>query len=624
MGCIWSSIDEEGRIGICKERKKVMKQLVNIRGEFSDSLLAYLKALRNTGATLRQFTESDTLDFETALVEPPSPPPHLPASPLLPPPRPPFLADKATALVAEEEILENDDNDVPTLQIDPGMNSLRQFRHTDKEIVESVEEESWEETKTEFDDEDTRAEAAVNVEKSRSGRQQSIEPVYNNTSAMSLYRKETAAMPVVVCRRGKTLEGIVRELDEYFLKASACIKEIAVLIDISGGDTLLRQNSGHHNRRGSSAKVFSVLSWSRYSKSPHFTKDATEFSGPSEPCKPGAHCATLKKLYAAEKKLFKAVKEEGIVTLEFKRKDSLLHKQEDENLELVKIDKTRSSVEKLKSHLVSIQQCISETTLSILEIIDEELLPQLVALIAGLAQMWRTMHECHRAQALISQQLSNLSDNHNTILNSEYHHHATIQFETEASYWYNSFCKIVKSQKEYVTTLCKWIELTKHLRDGHECSDHSSILAICKQWELGLNGLPDKEASDAIKSLLISIHSIIAQQAEEDNILKKLEKLQRKLQKCSNSLGEMQKKVDADMADDADPKHPIYLKKADKEAIEKQVESVKANYVDSVQYSKAMTLNYLQTRLPDLFQSLMEFSSASAEAIEVINTQSSQ
>lgn len=63
-------------------------------------------------------------------------------------------------------------------------------------------------------------------------------------------------------------------------------------------------------KRGNSARVFSVLSWSRYSKSlsPQFTKDDTDSFGPGEPCRPGAHCATLKKLYAAEKKLFKAVK----------------------------------------------------------------------------------------------------------------------------------------------------------------------------------------------------------------------------------------------------------------------------------------------------------------------------
>ncbi|KAG5116993.1 hypothetical protein JHK84_043106 [Glycine max] len=622
MGCVLSSIDEDENIRKCKERKRAIKQLVKIRGEFSDSLLAYLKALRNTGATLRQFTESDSIEFETAsngIAEPASPSHHLLASPLRPPPRPPFLADKNT--VNEDEILENADSNVPPLLIDSSLSSIGLFRSTDRrEIVESIEEDNWEETKTEFEDEEAEAEAAAIAERLRRGKQKLIEPVDENSSAMSLYRKETTAMPVAVGRSGKTLEAIGKELDDHFLKASGCIKEIAVILDISGGDTLLRQNSGHLDRkRGNSAKVFSVLSWSRYSKSPPSTKDGAEFSGRSEPCKPGAHCATLKKLYAAEKKLFKALKEEGIVALEFDRKSMLLRKQEDENLDVVKIDKTRSSVDKLESDLISLRQCISDTTSSILEMIDEELLPQLVALTAGLTQMWRTMHESHKAQALISQHLSNLSDNHNMILNSEYHHQATIQFETEASYWYNSFCKLVKFQREYVRTLYEWIKLAESLKDSNECSNHSSILAICDQWERGLNESPDKETSEAIKSLVSCIRSITGQQIQEDNILKRLEKLDRKFQKCLNSLAEMQQRIDGDMADTS-PRHPIHLKKTETEALKKQVESAKANYLDAVQYSRAMTLDHLQKTLPPLFQSLMEFSNASAQAIEAINT----
>jgi len=106
--------------------------------------------------------------------------------------------------------------------------------------------------------------------------------------------------------------------------------------------------------------------------------------------------------------------------------------------------------------------------------------------------MWRTMQESHEAQTLISQHLSNLSDNHSTILNSEYHPQATIQFQTEASYWYSNFCKLVKSQREYVRILHEWIKLTESLRDGQESSNHSSVLTICEHWERGLNDLPEK------------------------------------------------------------------------------------------------------------------------------------
>jgi len=128
-----------------------------------------------------------------------------------------------------------------------------------------------------------------------------------------------------------------------------------------------------------------------------------------------------------------------------------------------------------------------------------------------------------------------------------------------------------------------------------------------------------QETSDAIKSLLSCIRSITSQQTEEHNILKRLQKLERKFQKCVNSLAEMQQKLDGDMADTS-PRHPIHVKKSETEDIKKQVENERANYLDAVQYSRAMTLNQLQTTLPPLFHLLMEFSSASSQAIELINT----
>ena len=133
-----------------------------------------------------------------------------------------------------------------------------------------------------------------------------------------------------------------------------------------------------------------------------------------------------------------------------------------------------------------------------------------------------------------------------------------------------------------------------------------------------------QEASDAIKSLLSSIRSIINQQAQEDNILKKLDKLERRWQKCLSSLTEMEEKFkytyeNGDIPVNMSPMHPLSLKRNKTDALKKQVESMKATYLGSVQCSRTMTLNFLKTRLPHLFQSLMAFSSASAETIEVIH-----
>lgn len=270
MGCVASTIDKDERVRMCKERKKLMKQLVGFRGEFADSLLAYLRALKNTGVTLRQFTESESLeslDLENTpygLPLPPSPPPPLPPSP---PPPPPFSPDlrKFDENNRKEEVpqkgsieIEEDDDYTPlppSIQSswyypwEPFTPSSPHHHHKKSEVVELVEDEKWVETKTEFE-EDHKEEAivkfAVNPLREKP---QPVEWVDDNSSTMSGHTKDTADMPTVVLRGKKTLEGIMRELDDYFLKASAVGKEIAVLVDINGGHPFLSQGFKENNSK---------------------------------------------------------------------------------------------------------------------------------------------------------------------------------------------------------------------------------------------------------------------------------------------------------------------------------------------------------------------------------------
>lgn len=60
--------------------------------------------------------------------------------------------------------------------------------------------------------------------------------------------------------------------------------------------------------------MFSALSWSWSSKSLQFSRDSVDSgAGLSEPCRPGAHCVTLKKFLEEEQKLYKDVKVKNIV-----------------------------------------------------------------------------------------------------------------------------------------------------------------------------------------------------------------------------------------------------------------------------------------------------------------------
>lgn len=131
-------------------------------------------------------------------------------------------------------------------------------------------------------------------------------------------------------------------------------------------------------------------------------------------------------------------------------------------------------------------------------------------------------------------------------------------------------------------------------------------------------------ASEAIKSFLLAIQSIIRQQVEEHNQQKKSDKLERRLEKELMSLTEMEKKVEgsvaaSDVNSTLSPKHPLLLKRAKTEALKKRVDMEKGKHLNSVHVCKTMTLNNLKTSLPNVFQALVGFSRASAQAFEAIH-----
>ncbi|KAJ4982070.1 hypothetical protein NE237_032907 [Protea cynaroides] len=645
MGCVASKIDKEERVQRCKERKRLMKQLVGFREQFAATQMTYLQALKNTGITLRQFTEAETLELEDTpfgLAAPRSPPP-LPPSP---PPPPPFSPDlRKVVKVEEEEAVQEESIEIdeessscttppppPILSSswdfwDPfGPSSLSPVLQKKREVVQQEEEEEWAETRTEFDEEEQAEEVAADILLNSLPEKPPVAELVDDCSSMvSWYTKDTADMAIVVSRNKKTLAGIMRELDDYFLKASDGGKEIAVLLDINRGDSLY-QNIGESSRkRCKSAKVFSSLSWSWSSRSLQASRDSIELQGPSETCKLGALCITLDKLYAEEQRLYEEVKQEELAKLEYEKKTLLLQKQEAEDQELPRIEKTQLSIECLQTDIMCLQQSISRTCASILKLRDEELHPQLVELALGLMHMWRTMYECHQVQNHISQQICHLTDHPNADPTTDYHRQATAQLETEVTAWYNSFGNLLRSQREYVRALNKWIQLTDCLEDGQQRSDQPcGVQALCEEWQIALERLPDKVASEAIKSFVSVIQSIILQQAEERDLQKKSDRLERRLHKELSSLYEMEMKLDVNFTGNADStlglKHPLSVKRSKTEAFKKRVEDGKVKYLNSVQVSRAMTLNNLQTSLPNVFQALTGFSSVCAQAFEAIQS----
>ncbi|KAI4312424.1 hypothetical protein MLD38_037234 [Melastoma candidum] len=625
MGCVASSMEKDERMLMCKERKKLVKELLVYRWEFADALLAYLRALKNTGATLRQLTESESLNLDNSQYGsglPTSPPLPLPPSPPPPPPPPPppFSPDARRSEEGEkgsehekekeidkEENIEFNDHSEGSPPPPPVPNSWRFWdpfevaspsQVKEGEVEDVIDEENWAETKTEFEEEGRGDEIKEksNIEP-KPKMVDDIEMVGNALRPLIWNRKGNSDMAMVVWRGKKSLEGIVKDLDEYFLKASAVPKDVAVLLDVDLADKFLLQTSADNNRkRNNSAKVVSALSWRWSSRSLQLLKDTKESSGPRDPCCPGAHRVTLGKIYSSEQKLYKEMREAENSKLEYERKSVLLQKQEEENYDWNKTEKTRLAVESLHSHVEFLQRSISVTCSTILSIVDEELYPQMVSLTSGLMQMWRMMYECHEVQNDISLQLSHISDDQIPNLSSEYHRQAAIQLVAEVESWYNSFCMLTKYQKE----------------------------TLCKGWLDHLEKLPDKVASESIRNFLLAMQSILLKHAEEQSMEKKTDKLERRLQKELFILDEMECKFEVSHSTDGVsseliPGHPLLQKRAKVTELKKRVDDENAKYLNSVKQTKAKCLNHLKTGLPNVFQALTDFSSSSAQAFEAIH-----
>lgn len=107
--------------------------------------------------------------------------------------------------------------------------------------------------------------------------------------------------------------------------------------------------------------------------------------------------------------------------------------------------------------------------------------------------MWRRMYECHQVQNHISQQLNHLVNQHSMEPTTEYNLQAAAQLKTEVTSWYDSLCKLIKFQREYVNALCRWIQLTNCLvDDGQGSISSSGVHSLSEQWLIALDKLPDK------------------------------------------------------------------------------------------------------------------------------------
>ncbi|KAE8693475.1 putative L-ascorbate peroxidase 3-like [Hibiscus syriacus] len=595
MGCWYSRIDREESVSRCKARKGYIKQLVKARQALAASHSMYLRSLRATGSALVQFSSNETTLHNHHHHAPPAPqPPPLPQPPMSP------SSDTWTSGITTAS---------PALPPPPPSSSWDFWDpFAQANASRSVTEEEWEVATS-------ASEAAVTAAS-----------VAAPPSVVSgTFSKDTGSeLAMVVSRNTKELVEIVKEVDEYFLKAADAGSHLSLLLEVSNSNFSAQSKGGKVYNYGCNLTP-TPWTWNCNQRTEGIGKlgEDKNVGNTSGNALSSSHCSTIERLYAWEKKLYQEVKNAEAIKIEHEKKVAHLRKLEVKRADHMKIEKTKKEVEKLESQMMVASQATETTSAEIIRLRESELYPQLLELVKGLMCMWRSMYEIHQVHTHIVQQLKYLNFIPSNEPTSEIHRQSTLQLELEVQQWHLSFCNLVKAQRDYIQSLAGWLRLSLFqfskssvLRNSQE----SKIYSFCEEWHLAVDRIPDKVASDGIKSFLTVIHAIVVQQAEEYKRKKKTDSAFKDFEKKAAELRSLESKYSPYSVLETN-KDPVAEKRTKVDLFRAKAEEENNKHEKSVSVTRAMTLNNLQMGFPHVFQAMVGFSSVCMQAFESVYNQ---
>ncbi|KAJ4714157.1 Protein of unknown function (DUF630) Protein of unknown function (DUF632) [Melia azedarach] len=609
MGCWYSRVDREENVSRCKARKKYMKQLVKARQAFSASHAMYLRSLRSTGAALLQFSANETV-LHRQCYRPPPQPRTLP-SPLPPPPRPPFSPSTETWTSSTMA------SPLPPPPPPPPATSSN-WDFWDPFVPAS----SMSVTEEEWEDE----EIATTVSDVAMTRAESV--MAPPSSVVTSASTELA----IVSRNSKDLGEIVKEVDDYFLKAADAGAELSAILEVSSSG--FSADSKGVNKIYSYGCTLNPTSWTWGSTpAPRMNTHRVRIGQMDENnvsaggiINDSHHC-TVERLYAWEKKLFLEVKNCETVKKEHEKRVGQLRKMDVKRADYFKTEKVKKEVEKLESQMIVASQAIETISAEIIKVRETQLYPQLLELVKGMMCMWRSMYESHQVQMHIVQQLKYLNTIPSSEPTSEIHRQSTLQLELQVQQWQQSFCDLVQAQQNYIQSLTGWLRLSLFQfsksplsKENHE----SGIYSLCEEWQQAVDRTPDKVAAEGIKSFLSVVHAIVLQQAEEHKQKKKSESAFKEYEKKVSELRSLESKYGPFSTPESSHKDLVGEKRAKVEMLKRKAEEEKTKYDKFVGVTRAMTMNNLQMGFPHVFQAMVGFSSVCMQSFETVYIEAKQ
>ncbi|CAN6280436.1 unnamed protein product [Urochloa humidicola] len=230
---------------------------------------------------------------------------------------------------------------------------------------------------------------------------------------------------------------------------------------------------------------------------------------------------TLNKLYIWEKKLHDEVKAEEKMRLLLAKNAKRLKFLDQKGAEAQKIDTTRNMVRKLSTKLRISVRVIAKVSKKINRVRDEELWPQINALIQGFVRMWRDKLDCYQIQCQVISEAKNLD----SVVPDGSSRDLALELELELMKWIVNFSSWVNEQRSFVKALNGWLSLCLSYKaedtvDGVPPYSPGRVGAplvfvICNSWSQAMDRFSEKEVVTSMQALVSSVRKLSEKQNVE-------------------------------------------------------------------------------------------------------------
>ncbi|CAN4112578.1 unnamed protein product [Withania somnifera] len=435
--------------------------------------------------------------------------------------------------------------------------------------------------------------------------------------------------------QGRELLEALTDIEDHFVKAYDAGKEVSRMLEANW----VHSQPNLAESKENSTKIIPAITWkspasrspsckglvaSSFKSSSTWTEFKNDLFDDYVGMGSGSHLLTLGRLYAWEKKLYDEVKAGDSTWKLYAKKCNQLRNHGDEGRTA---DKTRAAVKELYSRILVTIRSAKTISKRIDELRDEELQPQIIELLQGMMRTWKIMLESHEIQNKIIFNVKSFTCTTYGEFCNDSHRLATLQLDVELQNWRARFQDYIAAQKAYVEALHGWMSkftvpevdlYSKSRSSVPACrANGPPLLMICHDWLCAMNNLPERAVSVALKGCGKDVRALWAQQGEEQQQKRKVDRMSKELDKKTLAFQKVENKLYeftlADQSSELEDDHRAEYLKERKGLLgnfRKRVDLEKEEHQKCMQETQRITLNGFQAGFCRVFESITEFSSA--------------